>query len=104
MAFKQLNLTFNGSVQVLTGALGADVGDVPVKQIGLQADTGNSNIFLVGDSLLSGSLYSSLIPSPVSSVPYGHSIIDIPKDAVVRLSEIYVKGTNAEKMHGWIIY
>lgn len=103
MAFKQLTLTLNGNAQVLTGALAADVGDPPIKQIGLQADAANANVIYFGDSAL-GTPFAVNIPVPVTSVPHGPLVIDVPKDAVVRLSELYVKGTNTQKVHGWIVY
>lgn len=104
MSFKQLNLTLTGSAQVLTGGLATSLGDPPIKQIGLQADSANANVIKVGDSAVSATLFSFSIPVPVTNVPYGPAVMDFPKDAVVRLSEIYVLGTNNQKVKGWIVY
>ena len=103
MAFKQLTLTLTGSAQALTTALAAGIEDVPVKQIGLQADSANANVVYFGDSAV-GTPYAVNIPVPVTSVPHGPLILDFPVGANVRLSELYVKGTNTQKVHGWIVY
>lgn len=103
MAFRQLNLTLNGNSQVLTGAL-SDYNDPPIRQLGLQADSANAGVVLFGDSALDATNFAGKIPIPASSVPYGHAVMDVPEGAKVRLSEIYVRGTNTEKVKGWVIF
>lgn len=100
---KQLNVTLSGSAQVLTGGISGTYNDPPIKQIGIQADSANTHVVRVGDSSLTDSLFLTEIPVPPSSIPYGPLIIDFPKDSVVRLSELYVKGTDTEKIHGWVV-
>lgn len=106
MAIKQLNLSLNGNNQVLTGGLAASVGDPPIKQLGVQGNYANANPFYVGDSALNTTTESYLLeyPATVSSIPGAPLVIDFPKDSVVRLSELYVKGTSGQKVHGWIVY
>lgn len=101
--FRQINLTLNGNAQVLTGGISGDYSNPPIKQLALQANNTNSNPFYIGDSAISATNFAGYIPAPSAGIPYGHAVLDIPKDAIVYLSDVYVKGTNGEKVKGWVI-
>lgn len=104
MSIRQLNLTLDGTAQVLTGGIVGTWNDTPLKQIGIIADSANANKVQIGDSAVTASLHMGEIPIPASSVPYGHVVMDFPPGCSVRLKELYVKGTNTEKVHGWVVF
>lgn len=102
MAIRHFDLTLNGSAQRLSTAIPAVAGapgpDESYKQLIFSSAPGNSNVIYVGanSSVSSTSHGFSLDPTqasqqPVSIGPFG--------SVAVKLSEIWVIGTNAEILH-----
>lgn len=102
--FAQVVTTFGASAERLSADMAATYNDPPIRQIGIQADAANANAFFIGDANVTSSLYAVRIPAPVSSLPVGPMIIDFPVGSVVKLSDIWVKGTSTEILHGWVVY
>lgn len=105
MALKSYSLTLNGSAQRLSqvlasGANNADpdkAEDVPFRQLRLQADPANANVVYVGDSVaVSASAHgASLDPTEASAYPL---ILGPFPTGPLRLSDLWVVGTNAQRL------
>ncbi len=96
-------LTLDGTAQSLLSAFGAaeppgGANDPACTFIALQAGAANSNAVFVGGPDVSASDYGARIPIPVTTIP------EVPFTfpagyGVVRLSSVWVIGTNAEVLH-----
>lgn len=102
MAFKQYRLTLNGGLQRLSTVLadqavgGAD--DIPCRDILLQPGTSNANAIFVGDADVTVAIYAFKLPAALNAerpVHLGEGYDAGP----LRLSDFFVRGTNAELLH-----
>lgn len=105
MAFKQHVLTMDGTAQNLATALSITDGAQARNAIWvtLQPDTGNSNVVLVGDSALSSSLYAFRLEAPAATIPPAPFVFDLGQ-LQMQLADVWVKGTNTEKLRIGVIY
>ena len=104
-AFRQHQLTLNGSVQQLSTAVQTDATivvtasrewDPVASYIDLQADDGNSNPVYIGyDNTVSAGNHGVRIPTPSAGVPSPPYRIEGP----IQLRDIWVIGTNNEKLN-----
>lgn len=109
-----VTLTLTGAVQRLSDALASVSGvsadalaakDVTCQQIHLQGDGGNGNPIYLGGSAatLSTSVYGARIEKATSTVPPAPWTIQAPAEGNLRCSDLYVLGTNTEKLHALLI-
>ena len=97
MTLRTAVLTLNGSAQALSSILAEGVQDIAVYAIDLQADAGNANAVYVGASDVSAT-NGIRIPVPVSSVPEAPYRIGSFEETTVALGDVYVIGTNTQKL------
>ena len=97
MTLRSYVLTLNGSIQQLSTLLAATVQDVPVYCIDLQCDAANANAVYVGASDVDANKGIRL-PVPVSSVPEAPYRIGSFDEANVYMADVFVIGTNSQKL------
>jgi hypothetical protein len=87
-----LVLTLSGSAQALT---------LPqkVRWVSLQPGAANANPVYIGGEGVSSTDYGTRIPVSSGSVPPPPHVIAEFSDGTTQLSDIYVLGTNTEKLH-----
>ena len=102
MAVRHYNLTLTGVAQrlssVLTDTNPGGANDEAIRELHLSADPGNAAAVYVGaaSTVSSASHGFSLDPTQASQLPVKLG----PYDAgAVKLSELWVLGTNTEKLH-----
>lgn len=98
---KDFTLTLNGSAQQLSGVLAnADRDNIPWQQLHIQPDSLNANPIYVGTtSGVSSSSHGVRLPAPAGGVAPAPYIFEAVGQQQLRLSAIYVIGTNGEKLH-----
>lgn len=97
-------LTLSGAAQPLIAA--GVSGDIPCRQIHLQADSANSNLVKVGGPLdVSGTVYGILIPIPVTNIPAVPIVFGAEGGGAggIKPSSIAVFGTLNEKLRVTLI-
>jgi hypothetical protein len=98
----QAVLTLNGNAQALSAATVASrretLASYPCQAVMLQPDTANNAVILVGDADVSDTAYAFRLEAPDAGVPPAPFILEFSNQGPIRLSDIYVKGTNAEKL------
>lgn len=99
MAVSQHVLTLTGSAQALSTASGASTATI--RTVSIQPGTANTNPVYIGDANVTSSAYGIRLPAPVSSEPPAPVILGETQSQVghFKLSDVYVSGTNAEKVH-----
>lgn len=99
MAVIQYVLTLNGSAQSLGSVTNAT--EHAIRTVTLQAGTANANPFYIGDSSVSTTDYGVRVPAPVTNEPSAPVILGETQSTYghFKLSDIYVRGTNNEKIH-----
>jgi hypothetical protein len=107
--YVQALLTLTGSAQALSTATGvaaafnvsanAALGNLSCREIHIQPEGGNSNIVKFGDSHITTSLYSFVMPAPIANVPSPPMILGAYARDVIYLDDIYALGTAGEKVH-----
>ena len=97
-------LTLDGSAQRLSGVLGADVQEIPIGQLILQADGGNAAVVGVGFSdAVTTSSCAATIPAAVAGVPAAPLLLGPFKPSQLFLSQIWVVGTSTQKLRIGVI-
>jgi len=98
---KDYTLTLNGSAQQLSTVLSnAARDDIPWQQLHIQPDAANANPVYVGTaSTVSSSSHGVRLPAASGGVPPAPYIFEAVGQGQLRLSALYVLGTNAEKLH-----
>lgn len=97
---KDYTLTLNGSIQRLSTALADQNLDIPFESLHLQPDGANANPIYVGSSTsITASSYGVRLPAASGGVPPAPYIFEHPGEGRLRLSQLFVFGTNAEKLH-----
>jgi hypothetical protein len=105
MPLVQHVLTLNGSAQQVGAALSV-VDNAIAKNaiwVSLQPDTANTGVVLVGDANLSATLYGARLEAPATAIPPAPFVFDLGQ-MQMSLYDIWVKGTNAEKLRLLVIY
>jgi hypothetical protein len=99
MAVSQHVLTLSGAAQALSTVSGAPTATL--RTVSLQAGTANTHAFYIGDANVSATVYGIRVPSPVSNEPVAPVILGETQSTHGhnKLSEWYVIGTAAEKVH-----
>ena len=94
-------MTLTGSVQQLSAALAnASRDDIPWQTLHLQPDGANANAIYLGTSAsVSSSAHGVRLAASASGVPSAPYILEAVGQGQLRLSALYVLGTNAEKLH-----
>ena len=87
MAFKHIDVTLSGSTRVTAT-------NTPIQQFILHNPTGNASV-TIGDSNLSATSYGILVAAGANSPPIGPFSASAP----LSLSEVYVRGTDAQLVH-----
>lgn len=105
MALRHKTVTLTGSVQRLSDVIG--LPDAPIVSISMIADDSNTNpVYLGSTSTISSSDYGVILANPngTTKTPTLHQAGPWPSPSV-RMSDIYVLGTNNEKLHVmWVPY
>ena len=98
---KDFTLTLNGSAQALSSVLpNAARDDIPFQSLHLQPDGANANpVYLGTSSSVSSSSHGVRLPAAATGVPPAPYIFEAVGQGQLRLSALYVLGTNAEKLH-----
>lgn len=92
-------LTLDGTAQRLSSLYASADLDVPVQVVMLQADGANANpIFVGGSGAVTTSAWGFRIEKATATVPPVPVIIAVERMAI-RLSDLWVIGTNTEKLH-----
>lgn len=104
MAFRDSTLTLNAAAQRLSSVYSnpdPSQGDnICLRGVMFQGDGANAGAIFVGSSnLVSSSVYAFRIPAAVAGVPAAPIIIGDFEGGPFRLSDFWVIGTNAEKLH-----
>lgn len=99
MAVAHYVLTLSGSAQALSTITGATTR--PIRTVTLQPGTANTNPVYVGASTLTSSDYGVRLEAPETSIPPAPLILADTQGLVghFKLSDVYVLGTNNEKLH-----
>lgn len=96
-------LTLDGTVQRLDSVVGARPGGI--RTISLQPNGGNTGPVYVGStSSVSNSDYGVRLEAAVSTIPPAPFVLGEFPTGWAGLAEVYVKGTNGEKLHLLIDY
>jgi hypothetical protein len=97
-------LTLTGSAQLLSSVLAADVLEVPVGQLMLQADSANAAVVGVGFSnAVTAASCAATIPAAVAGVPAAPLLLGPFRPSQLFLSQIWVIGTNGQKLRIGVI-
>lgn len=98
---KDFTLTLNGSAQQLSSVLAsADRDNIPFQSLHIQPDAANANPVYVGTtSSVSSTTHGVRLPAASGGVPPAPYVFEAQGQGQLRLSALYVIGTNAEKLH-----
>lgn len=98
---KDFTLTLTGSAQQLSSVLSDAARDnIPWQSLHIQPDAANANPVYVGTtSSVSSSSHGVRLPAASGGVPPAPYIFEAVGQQQLRLSAIYVIGTNTEKLH-----
>jgi hypothetical protein len=95
-------VTLSGSAQNLATALGIGAENpqraYTVGWLSLQADTANANPVFIGTLDTVATTYAFRIETPTATIPDAPLIIEDAKMLGLRLSDLYVLGTNTQKL------
>lgn len=99
MAVVQCVLTLNASAQALSSASGAPTA--PIRTVSMQPGASNAAAVVVGDANVSDTLYGIRIPAASGGEPPAPVILGETQSTYghFKLSEVFVKGANNEKLH-----
>jgi hypothetical protein len=99
MAVAHYTLTLNASAQALSTVSGAT--EASVRTVSLQPGAANTGVLYIGGAGVSAANYGIRVPAPVSSEPPAPVILGDTQSPYghFKLSDVYVLGTNAEKVH-----
>ncbi len=99
--FRHYNLTLDATAQQLSAALpGTDpveIEDFGLRELQLQADDGNSNpVYIGGNNTVSAAAHGIRIPTPTGGVPDPPIRLGGFDSGPLKLSKIWVIGTDGE--------
>jgi hypothetical protein len=99
MAVAHYVLTLTGSAQALSTVSGATVDTV--RTVSMQPGTANANPVYVGASGVSSTVFGVRLEVPVTNIPPAPFMLGETQSQIghFKLSDVYVIGTNAEKLH-----
>lgn len=105
MAFKQHVLTLGAAAANLATAL--SITDTATTRtaiwVSLQPDTANTHEILIGDAAITTSLYAFRLEAPSATIPPAPFIFELGQ-LQMQLADLWVLGTNTEKLHVGVIY
>jgi hypothetical protein len=103
MALVTFDVTFNGSAQNVATALGITQGkeaDRPFRQLIVAADPANGNVCYIGAASTISSTSFGFALDPTQATAKDREVFGpFESTGPIKLSDIWVLGTNAEKVH-----
>lgn len=100
---KSYVLTLNGSAQQLSAVFAGTpwaeaVNEPSLTFASLQPDTANTNIIKVGSDSAVATTYGFRLEAPAATIPPAPLQFENMKDQMLKLSDLWVIGTNNEKL------
>lgn len=88
-------MTLDGTAQALSAGIPAGGS---IRSLSLQPGAANTNAVFVGGPGVSATVYGVRLPVPVTSIPPAPFLLE-DLEGKMSLEEVYVIGTNGEKLH-----